>query len=221
MGLGTLLIVFAMGLLAYNTWDENRANAEVDAVMPRLLEQIETAGSNPFGIKSSDTAADDTASDASDTSAVSDLADNPLSQIENLLANNELDSLDVDGISYIGYLSIPGLSLELPVISEWSYPALKIAPARYSESSQTHGLIIAGHNYSRHFGKLSTLTVGDPILFTDIHGTIYHFKVSEIQVLSPYDIEGMVSGEWDLTLFTCTYGGAKRVTVRCVYDKTY
>jgi len=29
------------------------------------------------------------------------------------------------------------------------------------------------------------------------------------------DIEGMVHSGYDLTLFTCTYGGKARITVRC------
>lgn len=219
MGLGALLIVFAMGLLVYNAWDENRGNAEVDVVMPRLLKQIESDGGNFPVIKESDQAAADPDSATSGAANASETAEDSSLPKENLLASDELDSIEVDGISYIGYLTITGLELELPVISEWSYPALKISPARYEESSQKHGLIIAGHNYSRHFGKLNTLSVGDPILFTDIHGTTYHFKVSEIQELSPDDIAGMVSGNWDLTLFTCTYGGANRVTIRCVYNE--
>lgn len=234
MGLGALLIAFALGLLAYNAWDENRGNAEADAVMPRLLEQIDLNDGSLAGTSGNSQTADHSPGDSSNISGASAAANAPDSasgsstsdfpdgsdQAGNPLAGDNLDSLEVDGVSYIGYLSIPGLSLELPVISECSYAALKIAPARYTESTQSHGLIVAGHNYSRHFGKLNTLSAGDPILFTDIHGTIYHFTVSEIQVLSPYDIEGMVSGDWDLTLFTCTYGGAKRVTVRCVFDKS-
>ena len=31
-----------------------------------------------------------------------------------------------------------------------------------------------------------------------------------------YDVEAMESGDWALTLFTCTIGGKTRVTVRCV-----
>jgi len=213
MGLGAVMIAFAAGLLAYNAWDENRANAEAAVLMPGLLAQIDAAGTGPSGTKESEQAVIDTDLNTSELPA------DPYSQIEKLLANDELDTVEIDGTSYIGYLSIPGLDLELPVISEWSYPNLKISPARYRESNQTHGLIIAGHNYSRHFGKLNILSVGDPILFTDIHGTTYHFKVSLIQVLAPDDVEGMLSGDWDLTMFTCTYGGASRVTVRCVYDE--
>ena len=34
------------------------------------------------------------------------------------------------------------------------------------------------------------------------------------ETLNPTDIEGMESGNWDLTLFTCTVGGQSRVTIR-------
>ena len=40
----------------------------------------------------------------------------------------------IDGVDYVGVLRIPSLALELPVISQWSYPLLKIAPCRYSGS---------------------------------------------------------------------------------------
>ena len=39
--------------------------------------------------------------------------------------------------------------------------------------------------------------------------------MKETEVLAPTDIEGMESGDWDLTMFTCTIGGKSRVTVRC------
>ena len=36
----------------------------------------------------------------------------------------------------------------------------------------------------------------------------------ERETLNPTDIEGMESGNWDFTLFTCTVGGQSRVTIR-------
>jgi len=36
-----------------------------------------------------------------------------------------------------------------------------------------------------------------------------------VETLMPTDIKEMTSGEFDLTLFTCTVGGQYRVTVRC------
>jgi len=117
--------------------------------------------------------------------------------MENLRSHINKDAIEIDGTKYIGYLSIPGLDLKLPIIGQWSYAALKIAPARYLESNETHGFIIAGHNYSRHFGRLNTLSIGDPVIFTDTQGTVYPFKVSVIEILESDNIEKMVTGDWD------------------------
>lgn len=46
-------------------------------------------------------------------------------------------------------------------------------------------------------------------------GMVYTYTVTVVDVLSPSAVEDMTSGDYDLTLFTCTYGGASRVTVRC------
>ena len=59
------------------------------------------------------------------------------------------------------------------------------------------------------------LSQGDPVTFTDIDGNVFCYQVSEIEILSPYSIQEMTSGDWDLTLFTCTIGGQTRVAVRC------
>lgn len=122
----------------------------------------------------------------------------------------------IDAREYIGILSIPALKLELPLLSEWDYPGLKISPCRYAGSAYLNNMVVAGHNYSRHFGKLKYLTQGDSITFTDFDGNIFRYQVSELEVLSPKLISEMVTGDWDLTLFTCTFGGKSRLAVRCV-----
>lgn len=122
---------------------------------------------------------------------------------------------EVDGYGYVGYLSIPALGLELPVMEDWDYDRLKIAPGRYSGSTATDDLVICAHNYSRHFGKLSALTAGDSVSFADMNGRVWQYQVAEVAELPPDAVEEMTAGDFDLTLFTCTYGGASRVTVRC------
>lgn len=122
---------------------------------------------------------------------------------------------EIDGYAYIGYLSIPSLKLELPVMSEWDYTRLKVAPCRYAGSTKTDDLVIAAHNYNRHFGPIQKLSIGDPVYFTDMDGVISGYEVAAVDILQPAAVEEMTSGEFDLTLFTCTYGGKTRVTVRC------
>ena len=55
----------------------------------------------------------------------------------------------------------------------------------------------------------------DEVVFTDIDGNIFRYQVVKKEVLKSTAIEEMEAGEWDLTLFTCTVGGASRMTVRC------
>ena len=100
-------------------------------------------------------------------------------------------------------------------MSQWSYPNLKIAPCRYQGSAYQNDLILLAHNYSRHFGQIHTLEPGSTVCFTAADGTRFMYEVSLVEQLERTAIEEMESGDWDLTLFTCTVGGAARVTVRC------
>ena len=76
-------------------------------------------------------------------------------------------------------------------------------------------MIIAAHNYQSHFGTLSEVSLGDEIIFTDIDGNIFLYEVADFENLRGTQVEDMLNSDWELTLFTCTYGGASRVTVRC------
>ena len=126
----------------------------------------------------------------------------------------EMYALPVDGNDYVGYLELPTISLTLPVMSDWSYPKLRVAPCRYAGSAFGDDLVIMAHNYDRHFGRISLLREGDPVQFVDAQGNIHRYVVARQEELGKYDIDEMVNGDWDLTLFSCTYGGRTRVTVR-------
>jgi sortase A len=123
--------------------------------------------------------------------------------------------VQLDGQDYIGRLDIPELELSLPVLSQWSDPNLKLAPCRYLGTAEGGDLILAGHNYKSHFGRLHRLQVGSAVTFTDVNGVVYSYQVSQFQQLQPTDIEKMEQGDWALTLFTCTLGGTARLAVRC------
>ena len=126
----------------------------------------------------------------------------------------------IDGVDYVGVLRIPSLALELPVISQWSYPLLKIAPCRYSGSAYQNNLVLCAHNYASHFGNLKNLHIGDAVTFTDMDGNLFAYQVAELETLPPQAAEEMENGDWDLTLFTCTVGGQSRVTVRCTAEQS-
>lgn len=115
-----------------------------------------------------------------------------------------------------GILKVPKLGLQLPVQTSYSQEALKTAPCRYTgEKGELSRFIICGHNYSRHFGSLQTLQKGDEVSFTNMRGTKYSYKVTEVFKIAKDDFTPLKTGSWDLTLFTCNITGLERVTVRC------
>ena len=130
----------------------------------------------------------------------------------------EMPTKEIDGETYIGVVEIPSLELSLPVMSDWSYPQLKKAPRRYVGSVYSHDAVICGHNYDRHFGRLKELVPGDEVRFTDMDGNVFRYSVCAVEQLAKTAVEEMQTGDWDLTLFTCTKGGVMRVTVRCALE---
>lgn len=144
-------------------------------------------------------------------------AENNSNVIPDYVLNPEMDMpvIVIDGYRYIGKIAVPSLELELPVMETLTYPQMNIAPCRYSGSAYLKNMIIAGHNYSSHFGRLRNLSTGDEVIFTDVDGNIFRYSVSQVEILSDTAVKEMESGNWDLTLFTCTVGAQYRVTVRC------
>ena len=198
MGIGVLLLAAALLLTAYNLWSDVMADVIAGKVLERLAsdmeENVDTSPSVPIY------------DEESEDVYIPDYILNPAMA---------MPEDQIDGQTYIGILEIPALSLSLPVISAWSYPNLKIAPCRYAGSVYLDNMVIAAHNYQSHFGKLETLSQNDEVSFTDMDGNVFAYKVAEIEALSPYAIEEMTAGDWDLTLFTCTVGGQSRMAVRC------
>ena len=179
MVLGALLILAAAALLAYNKWDASRADKASQEVLGELEQTLNAAIEEKA---------------KSDTVALQPELD----------PTQEMTVTELNGWDYIGYLSIPSIGLELPVMSQWSYAGLKIAPG-----------------YAKHFSPIKWLTEGAQVYFTDMDGMRWTYEVSYVENLQPTQIEEMTekteeSDEWDLTLFTCTTGGSARCAVRCV-----
>ena len=132
-----------------------------------------------------------------------------------------MQEIEINGKFYIGWLAVPGLALELPVLSEWNYPDLKTAPCRYAGTLQEHNLVICAHNYQTHFGRIQELNSDDQIIFTDVSGRKFYYSVintEQIPGTAPEEIRSGHAEDWDLTLFTCTLDGQNRVTVRAAEE---
>ena len=130
-----------------------------------------------------------------------------------------MSTMEVEGNTYVGFLSLPALGMELPIMADWNYELLQLAPCLYSGTTFTNDMVLMAHNFQSHFGRINELQLGDEIIFTDVTGGRLRYEVVAKDVLASTDVEEMIEGAYDLTLFTCTYGGAERVTIRCNYAK--
>lgn len=184
--LGVVLLLAAGGLYAYNRYEDAHAGAEAQTVVADLQQKV-----------------------------VQQKVEPPEPEAESGLLDPELPVVEIDGNEYVGEISIPAIDIDLPVMSEWSYPRLKIAPCRQFGSSSTDDLVIAAHNYESHFGKLASLTAGDSVTFTDMDGIVNEYVVNKVEVLDPHSVEEVEHSGCALVLYTCTYGGKTRVTVFC------
>ena len=185
--LGVLLLMGAAGLYGYNQWVDYQAGVESEAAVLTLVEEIQSR----------------------------EVVIQEVPQAEEGPSEAQLKVAELDGAYYMGVLTSPSLGKILPIQSDWSMSQLKRSPCRYSGSIAEGELVIAGHNYKKHFSGLATLKQGDSIVFTDLEGNQIFYEVREIYTVAATDIDGMVNSGYDLSLFTCNYGGKARVTVRC------
>lgn len=190
--IGTVFVFAAASLSAYNIIEENNAKTFSENAVSVLEQQIVIKEETGIFENAAET------------------------EIPDYILNPEMDmpETEIDGTKYIGTLEIPKIALDLPVISEWSYQSLKIAPCRYFGSAYLDNMVIAAHNYKSHFREIENLSAGDEVVFTDIDGNRFFYSVAAAEVLPPGAVEEMTSG-WDLTLFTCNSTGTFRVAIRC------
>lgn len=200
-GAGLILVTAAVLLLVYNLWDGHRARESEEAILAEYLQENKKASESPD------------ASDKEDKQNIPDYILNPDMDMP------EYTLKSLGDVACIGILEIPALNLELPVISSWSYSSLRLAPCRYSGSAYKGDLVIAAHNYQSQFGGLRTLPEGSEVFFTDAVGNRFSYYVAVTEALTPWSVDDMTSGEWPLTLFTCTLDSQNRVTVRCEYSE--
>ena len=219
MTAGLILIVAAIVLAGYNIWEEKQALASASQALAQLQAEIPVVQ-----IPQVEPTVPEMPEEGAETTVLPVIRqDKEEVEIPDYILNPEMDMpvRTVDGWDYIGVLDIPALNLSLPIISQWSDTALKIAPCRYVGSAYTKDMVIAGHNYRSHFANLKNVPEGSSVYFTDMDGNCFEYEVILIETLHSTDVEEMQSGDWDLSLFTCTMSGQYRAMVRCelVSDK--
>lgn len=230
--LGTVLLLVALSIVLYNIREDTQGGETSQSIIMEIKSQISETTENT-------SPTEDTPTDSNSNESMDDEIEDRIATMEQdvreeyeVHQDDEEESEDKDedevtvedpkvyisGDYYLGYITIPSLGLELPIMDELTKKNLKKSPCHYVGSIADGDLIIAGHNYNSHFGRLKELTYGDEIYITSVDGSVYQYEVTQSEIVNGSDVPSMKSGSdsWDLTLFTCTLSGKSRVTVRAV-----
>lgn len=192
MIIGLAAVLASVGLLIYNRGEDRRAKENAETVMPQI-HYIISQGSPEATLSPEESPA----------------------AVQQPQTVPEMSEVIIGGHAYIGYLYLPTLDRELPVMSEMSYAKLNLAPCRQQGTVMGGDLVISAHNYDYHFGSLDKLKAGDSLSFTDMDGIRYNYTVEELLTVKPTEVDAVMESGYDMVLYTCTYGGGSRIAVFC------
>ena len=204
MAVGAALILSALVLLLHNRYADARAGREAETLLAGVEAAISQGAAD--GPEETRPSGQETRPTGEETGTEPTAAE---------ALDPEMPVAMLEGYGYVGYVEIPALGLKLPVMSDWDYTRLEIAPCRQFGSSRRDDLVIAAHNFESHFGRLKEMSLGNTVTFTDMAGIVNTYRAEMIETLSPKDVDAVQNSGYDLVLYTCTRDGQERVAVFC------
>ena len=132
-------------------------------------------------------------------------------------------TIAIDGVAYLGYVSIGDVGMELPVAYDYSDELLNVVPCRIGGDMATHDLVICGRRRDGQFAFLEQVPIGAIVKLVLADGTLYEYVVSNIETVDANDADYMLCNrnnsdspaDWDLTLFTYLIDGQRCHALRC------
>lgn len=222
IAMGLLLLAAALLLTVYNIWDGHRADQAAQQTYQALNALIAAGeGETPTAPQPAPQPAPQAPTGEHQPTGEPEPTQEPEPTGEpeptqpSFYAHREMPTLELNGYRYIGTLEVEDMELSLPVMEEWDYDRLRISPCRFAGNVYDDDLVICAHNYPNHFAPLKFAPLGTQVKFTDAEGTEFCYAVTSIDTVGPNDVETMLHGDWDLTLFTCNTNGQTRCAIRC------
>ena len=141
------------------------------------------------------------------------------------LVSGYAQTLDISGTGIMGYITIPKISVELPIYHSTDEGVLQVAAGHLEGSSLpvggsgTHAVLSAhrGLPSAKLFTNLDELEVGDRFTITVLN-RVLTYEVDQISIVLPTEIDQLLptEGKDYVTLMTCTpYGiNSHRLLVR-------
>ncbi|SFO17424.1 Sortase family protein [Pseudobutyrivibrio sp. UC1225] len=202
-----ICLLAGAGFGSYHVYDEMKIIQRNNQVMENLT------GNNSDGqVTSGDATFEQEVTPEESITIVEDTSTEKI--VEEVAPNKSI--VPADGREYIGVIEVERLGIKLPVLSSYTDADMKTTPCVYYGTRENGNLVIVGHNYNSQFGDFNLLDSREVITakLTLVDGSEYEYTSKLMENLEPDQIDEMLTGDWDLTLFTCSYSGEKRIAIR-------
>ena len=119
----------------------------------------------------------------------------------------------------LGEIEIPKINVKKYILNETTDESLNLSLTKFwgPNLHEVGNFSIIGHNYDQLFKRLKELEAGDTFTLTARNGERGTYEVYKSYIVEPNDmdcIEDSLIGQREVTLITCTVGGAQRLIVK-------
>ncbi len=135
-------------------------------------------------------------------SALNELIPPPRDMLPQPEPNSTMTSLQVAGEDFVGILTVPSLSKELPVGASWNQDRITDYPCRFYGSVYDGTLMIGGIDNNGQLDFVDALEQGTRLQFTDVSGNRYNYLVSFAEQRDKVDQHLLSVHPCDLVIFS-------------------
>lgn len=132
-------------------------------------------------------------------STLQELLPEPQNAIPEERRDNEMAVLSVDGMDFVGIVELPRYNSTLPVCAQWG--KVSKYPCRFGGSIYDGTMQIGATTQKGQYDFYRALSLGDTVLYTDVEGNRYTYKVTSLRYEKHIDQTALQQKDAALTLF--------------------
>ena len=128
-------------------------------------------------------------------------------------SDNTMPTLSIDETDFVGILEMPRHESALPVCTTWEN--ISKYPCRFDGSIYDSTLQIGGTSQKGQYDFYRDISVGDPVIFTDMEGNSFSYEVTDLYYAKSADKTALKHKDSSLTLFIKNIYAFEYIIVYC------
>ena len=137
----------------------------------------------------------------------------PVGAVPESRRDNDMATVSIDGIDFVGLLEMPANGSKLPVASDWG--AVTKYPCRFGGSVYDKTLQIGLTSQKGQYDFYREISVGDSVFFTDLEGNRFGYSVADIKYEKSASLEALSQKGSALTLFVKNIYSTEYILIFC------